>query len=259
MRDKSVALSKILVVLILVAILYGATVFSAIHYYKTAAIDVTRLVLWISSGVAIVTGILAMFKDLLVDFIKAPKLNLLILPDDRRDCHTTSFTDLATGQFQASTHFFRLRVQNIGPSVAESVEVNLERVKTYTEGRFELDQGIVPLRFMWSHWGEKRFEISIPSGTYRHCDLGFIIDPSAPLPPLEPSLDGKVRFWLDVWPRPNVGRTYLLPGRYQIVISAFGKNTKPANLTLEVGWKGLWHSDIAQTLSEDFSIKVIKK
>jgi hypothetical protein len=106
----------------------------------------------------------------------------------------------------------------------------------------------MPLRLFWSHWRQARFELSIPSGAYRHCDLGFILDPNAKGFALPPQENGKLLFWFDVFLRPNTGRTSLLPGQYQILISAFGKNAKRASLRLELKWNGLWDNTIEKVL-----------
>jgi hypothetical protein len=70
------------------------------------------------------------------------------------------------------------------------------------------------------------------------------------MPP--PTENGELLFWFDVFARPNTGRTSLLPGQYQITVSAFGKNVGRSSLEVELEWKGLWHDDIDAMLFDSF-------
>jgi hypothetical protein len=150
----------------------------------------------------------------------------------------------------ADVYYFRFRVENYGWSTAEDVEVSIEEVKKFQGKGYEIDQDFMPLRLVWSHWKMERPEMSIPSGAYRHCDFGFIIDPNAPHTPLPTKENDELLFWLDVFLRPNTGRTSLLPGKYQITISAFGKNVKRTTYVLEMEWKGIWALSIQEILTK---------
>jgi hypothetical protein len=48
--------------------------------------------------------------------------------------------------------------------------------------------------------------------------------------------------------QPNTGRTSLLPGQYQVNVSAFGRNAKGTMLMIELDWKGKWYEDIDDLL-----------
>jgi hypothetical protein len=61
--------------------------------------------------------------------------------------------------------------------VADGVEVYLEDVRKFVNGKYEKDEDFMPLRLHLTHWKSQRYELDIPSGTYRHCDFGFIIEP----------------------------------------------------------------------------------
>ncbi len=149
-----------------------------------------------------------------------------------------------------TAQYFRLRIQNVGWRTAEDVEVTLEGVERFHDGQFALDIQFMPLRLFWSHWREHRFELSIPPGTYRHCDLGFVLDPAAPMPPLRPCDNNQLQFWFDVFSRPNTGRTSLLPGRYRFTVSAFGRDVTIASRTIEVTWNGIWHDSFSEMLRD---------
>lgn len=210
----------------------------------------------ITSGVAIVTGILALVKDPVLNAINSPRLKISFYPRDKRDCHATFFADKKTGLSIAKTHYFRLRIENLGQKAAEDVEVTVEEVRKFNGNDYEIDTDFMPLRLFWSHWRNSRYEISIPSGAYRHCDLGFIIDPLASGIEPKPTENAKLLFWLDVFLRPNTGCTSLLPGRYRVVLSAFGRNVSRSSLTAELDWRGDWHDRIEDLL--DKSLIIIK-
>jgi hypothetical protein len=221
---------------------YAAVVVSVVFYWACLTPPVaTPLAI---AGAAIVTGLIALLKDPIAVAINSPKLKIRFFPYDKRDCHATRFSNSATGEIVANTHYFRVRIENIGWRTAEDVEVTLEEVKRFSEGDFIVDTDFMPLRLYWSHWRQNRSEIPIPAGAYRHCDLAFVLDPESKTPPNPPAEDGKVLLWFDVFPRPNTGRTSLLPGKYQILLSAFGKNVRRASLKIEFEWKGLWRADI---------------
>lgn len=204
----------------------------------------------IAAGVAVVTSILALLKDMIMEAINRPRLVVRFLPYDKRDCHATDFRDRKTGAVLAKAHYFRLRIENVGWRTADDVEVTLEEVKRLKTGRFSIDSNFMPLKLLWSHWRGARYEISIPPDAYRHCDFGFIVEPTATVGTLPPTENGELLFWFDVFTRPNTGRTSLLPGRYQITVSAFGKNVGRSSLTVELEWKGLWHDDIDAMLRD---------
>ncbi len=229
---------------------YAAVALSALCYWGilTPAVAVAL----ISAGVAVVTGLIALVKDAFAAVINAPQLTIRFFPYDKRDCHATAFRDSHTGALIAKTHYFRVRVENRGWRTSEDVEVTLEEVQRFQNGKFVIDTDFMPIRLFWSHWRDSRYEIPIPTGAYRHCDLGFIIEPTARGSGLPAQENNKLLFWFDVFLRPNTGRTSLLPGRYRITLSAFGKNVKRSSLTLELEWMGLWHDDIDTMFRDSF-------
>jgi hypothetical protein len=229
---------------------YGIVVLLALQYAHT--VDYPIAASLITAGVAIVTGIVALMKDTIWDTINRPHLRIRFYPYDKRDCHATAFRNQATGATVAKTHYFRLRVENVGWRSAQDVEVTLESVKRSVNRHFVVDTDFMPLRLLWSHWREKRYEISMPAGAYRHCDFGFVVDPAARSFNLPATEDNALLFWFDVFLRPNTGRTSLLPGRYRVTLSAFGRNVKGTALTIDLEWKGEWHDDIDSMLKKSF-------
>jgi hypothetical protein len=233
---------KIALFLVLIVSAYAAVVVSVVCYSDPKNFPLAASL--IAAGVAVITSLLALLKDMIMEAINRPRLVARFLPYDKRDCHATAFRDINTGALLAKAHYFRLRIENVGWRTADDVEVTLEEVKRFENNRFLVDPDFMPLRLFWSHWRESRYEISIPPDAYRHCDFGFILEPTVTLATPSPTENGVLLFWFDVFRRPNTGRTSLLPGRYQITVSAFGKNVGRSSLRIELEWKGLWDDDI---------------
>lgn len=235
-------------VIVLIMSGYAAVVASVVLYSDPKNFPLAASL--IAAGVAVLTSIIALLKDMIMEAINRPRLVVRFLPYDKRDCHATAFRDMNSGALLAKTHYFRLRIENIGWQTADDVEVTLEEVKRFENKRFSVDPDFMPLRLFWSHWRESRYEISIPPGAYRHCDFGFILEPTVTLATPSATENGVLVFWFDVFRRPNTGRTSLLTGRYQITVSAFGKNVGRSSLTIELEWKGLWDDDIEVMLRD---------
>ncbi|MBI5115311.1 hypothetical protein HZA56_02455 [Candidatus Poribacteria bacterium] len=235
---------KISIALLLVFLAYASVIMPVFYYIDR--LDISTVIPLIGSGVAIVTGILALLKDFILDSVNHSVLKLDFFPHDKRDCHATKFTNPDTGQFIARVQYFRVRVVNYGWTTAEDVEVNLEEVRKFSDNGYETDQDFMPLRLFWSHWKQHRFELSIPSGTFRYCDFGFVQEPNS----RGAQENAQLLFWFDVFMRPHAGRTTLLPEKYEIKLVAFGKNARPTKIEICIDWKGIWDDNIDEFLKK---------
>ena len=235
---------------------YGAVVVFVLENSKATTPPVT--VSMISAGVALVTGVIALLREPVLTAIRRPSLCSSFWPNDKRDCHATQFKDKNGGAFLANAHYLRLRIENAGSRSADKVEVTIEEVRQFVGSKYEIDHGFMPLRLMWSHWPDPQYESSIPPDAYRHCDLGFAVQPSPePLRGAPHSSEsGKLLFWLSTLLRQNAGRTSLLPGKYRLLLSASGKDVARRTLVLEVEWKGIWYDEIDKMLKR--SILILK-
>jgi hypothetical protein len=240
---------RLAICIIVLSIVYFVSIYSLISY--STRLGESYVTPFVASGIAAITSIIALLKDLIIGFLTAPYLRIKIFPYDKRDCHLTQIIDPNTGQFRANAYYFRLRVYNEGFKTAEDVEVTLEEVVT-KEGNIEASY--MPLRLLWSHWRNTRYELSIPSDTYRHCDFAYILDRkiSDDTPATK---DGNFILWFDVFIRPNTGKTYLLPGEYKIKLSAFGRNAKKAEINIGLLWRGQWKENIGELLDSSLIIK----
>ncbi len=206
--------------------------------------------------IAALTAILSLFKDMIISSIFCPVLQLKLILFEP-DCLMTQFTD---GE---KVYYFRLRVCNLGLRSAEEVEVVLEKVEIFEDGQYKYSGDYMPLPLMWSHWRKQVENTNIPSGTFRHCDLGFILEPSNNIinidsGPVYSHQNNKLLFWFDTRLRPNAGSTYLLPGKYKIEISAFGKNIQRETLRFIVDWKGAWEKELKVLIPKSLSFSKIR-
>lgn len=237
---------KIFAVILLVILGYAIPICLILR--SANQFETTITASFIAAAVAMVTGILALLKDFILDIINAPSLKAEFFPYDNRDCHATQF---GNGD---KVHYFRIRIKNNGWRAAEDVEVTLEEVRVLLHNQYEIDKDFMPLRLFWSHWRETRYELNIPPGAYRHCDLGFVLEPGATAIGLPATINNHHQFWFDVFLRPNTGKTSLSSGQYQIIISASGKNVGQQRLTIEIKWIGGWQGTIEDLYRHNLKI-----
>jgi hypothetical protein len=235
-----------IILIVLVAGIYALAIWYAVRLGRK--LDPAYVAALIGAAVSIVTSLLALLKVPIIAFLFSPELRISIFPDDQRDCHTTSLRDQVTGNLKAPAHYFRLRIENNGLSTAKNVEVSLEKVEELKDNQYELNKDFMPLRLLWSHWRNHRWELSIPPGTYRHCDLGYIVGPNDNN--IACCENGTHVFWFDVMIRPNAGRSSLVPGTYRITVSAFGDNARRSKLAIILEWKGIWKETLAELYQE---------
>jgi hypothetical protein len=227
---------------------YGGAIAIILARTRAQPVDSSTVALF-GGGVALVTGLIALLKDTVFDAIDKPRLAISFWPFDRRDCHTTTFNDRETGRTLCRAHYFRLRIENHGARSAHDVEVAIEEVRVWKNRKYVTDEDFMPLRLVWSHWKGIRHEVSIPPDTYRHCDLGFVLEPKDITGHVYPKGPSGHLFWLETIVRPNAGRTNLLPGTYRIVLSASGRDVPSTKKIIDLRWEGLWKEDIDDLLA----------
>lgn len=236
---KSNPILKGTLIVILVISLYGLIGY---HFHKYGIQTLTY-------AFAALTAILALFKETATSYILRPEL-CVKLRCAAPDCHKTSF-----GQFE--THYFRLRIENIGTRSAEDVEVSIESVKVRQNDSYSQDDNYVPMHLLWSLWRLKIESMNIPGGAYRFCDLGFVLHPSTPTlqidtGPVYPNdQDSRLLFWFDSRFRPNAGTTFLSPGQYQLEIAAFSKNITKTSIKLNIDWQGGWETTTDDMMNKE--------
>src|SRR3990172_10177003 len=227
-RKKAPPITKGFLVIALIAAVYGLLGYR-FHSQGIQTITYTF---------AAITAIFALFKETASNYILRPELNIKLICG-APNCNKTSF-----GWHEI--HYFRLRVENIGTRSADNVEVAIESVKMLQKGCYVQDDNYVPMQLLWSLWRKDIPSMNIPGGTYRFCDLGFILHPSAPAfqidtgPVYPKNQTSQLLFWFDSRFRPNAGTTHLTPGQYQLEISAYGKDVPRTVFYLHLDWRGGW-------------------
>lgn len=248
--------------LVIVFVPFLAALVFVLYYsfaYSQAESTSARAAPLVTAGVAVIAAVIALIREPIYRFLSAPTLVIEFLPSDRRDCHSTVITEKDSRRELSPAHYFRVRVKNDGWRTAENVEVSIEEIKRFRDGKYHTDMDFMPLRLPWSYWREHRTELSIPSGTYRHCDFGFILHRTIDLWPgmlLRAKENDHFLFWLDVLVRPNAGRTSLLPGKYMISLIAFGTNAKQASINIGLEWTGKWRDNIDELLRDELKIQI---
>lgn len=178
------------------------------------------------------------------------------------DCNLMPITNPQTGA-QATCHYFRIRVHNIGKSSAETVEVFIEQIqRRRADGTFERWQNFLPLNLVWSHYVQPYFA-KIPPQVYKHCDLGHIIDPDLrnlfpgeDCPPLNlPESQTVMSLALIVLPSTG---TYLLPaGFYRLTLVAAAANAELTRRFMEINLTGQWFPDEQRMFREGIGVRLL--
>jgi hypothetical protein len=125
---------KITLLIALIVSAYAGVVVSVVYYSDAKNFALAASL--IAAGVAVITSIVALMKDMIMEAINHPRLVVRFFPYDKRDCHATDFRDRNTGAVLAKAHYFRLRIENIGWRTADDVEVTLGRSETFRKARF---------------------------------------------------------------------------------------------------------------------------
>ena len=163
------------------------------------------------------------------------------------------------------TYYLRLRVVNNGNDKAESVELfaaELSRQKA--DGTFDRVNSFLPMNLVWSHYGGV-FLSAISPDTYKHCDLGHIVDPKMrDRVPIEkkPWTDDEVAhddaiLSLNTAVLPHTKSYLIRPGVYRLVVILAAANAKPFRKTLEINLTGDWYDDEEKMLAEGIGIMVL--
>lgn len=209
----------------------------------------------------VVALVIAVFHEHLGILLWHPTLQIL-LENRPPDCHLTTLTNLRTGA-QASCYYFRLRVRNSGNASAETVEVFVEEIhRRRADGTFERWQDFLPLNLVWTHYGQPYFP-KIPPQTYKHCELGHIVDPSLRQqfagedhPSLGVSQSQAV-MCLDLIVRPATGTHLIRPGVYRLVVVAVAANANAIRRTIDLNLTGNWFADESRMFREGIGLSLL--
>jgi hypothetical protein len=124
----------------------------------------------------------ALFQEQLRSLIWRPRLDASIQTSPP-DCVAVPFNQYGpTGLIaSASSYYFRVRIENRGNRSAQRVEVFGAELRQRTpSGTWVVVPTFLPMNFVWSNTGPTRTILypQIMPGTFRHVDIGHIIDPA---------------------------------------------------------------------------------
>jgi len=228
---------------------------------------------WISAVGTLVmalVAIVAIFQDKIRAWLMRPRLrvSISVAPPD---CQKTKMryslpspdVNAPARERMADVYYFRLRVSNSGNQKAESVEVFVAQLsRQQADGSFRVVDSFLPMNLVWAHLGGMLFPAIAP-GTYKHCDLGYILDPQS-----RKMIPGEHTTWPNVPPDKTIltldtvvkpyTLSYLLPfGTYHLVILVAAANAKAIKNTLEVRVTGDWYDDEREMLGQGIGIRLL--
>lgn len=171
---------------------------------------------------------------------RSPKLSIsfkLASPD----CHITQ----AKGKsVEFSVYYFRFLVENVGKTQADDCEVLLEKVsKENSAGEMIEWENFTPVNLKWSGIRDPIYR-TIQPGRKIYCDIGRIPHPDYKYKSIYRKANNedqkKNKFAFELPEKYYSQWDCLLPGRYKITISIYGKNTKKITKSFSISWSGKW-------------------
>lgn len=170
-------------------------------------------------------------------------------------------------QEDVESYYFRLKIRNTGREKAESVEVFAARLlRRQADGSFKEVESFLPMNLTWAHYREV-FLPAISPGTYKHCNLGHVIDPvkRVQIASVYPSWAEHI-IWEDVHPKETIlsldtavkprTKSHLLPpGTYRLAITVAAANARPVKEQFEIRLTGDWYKDEDIMLGEGVVVR----
>lgn len=222
---------------------------------------------WLTAVGTLLLAIVAVFQDKIRHWVLSPKLNISC-SNDPPDCHKTIYKmiDHTTGQviLAAECYYFRIRVHNTGDRSAENVQVFAEELSVkQIDGTFKALNSFIPMRFNWANLGKPVMDYILPQ-TYRHCDIGHILDPvlrrQFPMeddPRLGVSATNTI-LSCDLEVKPFTMTHLIPPGDYRLCLSIGATNAiYPIKEFLSIYISGQWFTNETQMLSVGTTLKVL--
>ncbi|MCL4546384.1 MAG: hypothetical protein M1576_01415 [Deltaproteobacteria bacterium] len=185
----------------------------------------------IPSIVALLLGVAGIFQDRIRYWFYKPKLVVVIV-----NYH------LKQGRINGSDsyHNFLFKIENIGKSSMEDVEVLIKEIwKLKEKSREGID--FIPLKLKWKNYGSNLTMPKIPSFVYEYADFGYVDKPIESEPLL-------IKFQIDN------SAIELYQGRYEIKIRFSANNIEPEEITYNLEIKNTWVDD-GKNIKEMLSIE----
>ncbi len=219
----------------------------------------------------LILAFVALFRDSIWRFILKPIIDVkfdLSSPD----CFMSELHKLKEEKTIDTMNIFhyRLRIINRGKSPAKNIEIiTLDIMKKKGRHFYQIDSFLSD-NLDWSSSSAKTnaeakiyYDFIFP-GTFKHCELGHILDPEKrhlissennPKLPIKPK--DETIFSFNVATRYNNLYYLVAPGTYRIRVLVAGENFKPIKKEYELEITGKWFEDEGRMLSNGVKVKVI--
>jgi hypothetical protein len=231
---------------------------------------------WFTGFATLFLAFIALFKDTVLMWIQKPKIYIEfeLRPPD---CFKSQIIHAHPEQIDQNKvelkrvefymFYYRLRIINNGKSPAKNVEVAIRDIKKKKGNSFERMDFVLDDNLDWASSkliaGRKSvmyYEFISP-GTFKHCELGHILDPSKRY--LDPSEDKKqiskdeTIFAFNVMTRYHSLYHIIDPGTYRFKIIVAGENFVALEKIYELEITGKWFEDEDKMLNEGLKFKEI--
>jgi len=229
--------------------------------------DIGTLAQWAGATATSIAVVVALFKEELVRKWRSPKLAASVRLR-APDCNKTPLFIRTTAVEQGTLHektiefdcfYFRIWIENVGNQRAESVQVYAAKLlKRHADGIFREVEGFLPMNLRWAHGVNPNTptifaEINPKMG--KHCDLGRIVDPKAPIDRLEGVPKDRTILHLDVEVEPATLSHLLPPDVYEIHLRIAAANVNPVEKILEINVQGSWFAEQAKMFADGIGIR----
>ena len=209
----------------------------------------STLAQWLGAVGTILAVIVALFKDLIIAWRRAP---ILVATCTKETPWTLRTPIMVHGQvpvhgdvtWGGDCYFVRIKVENTGRSRAEKVQVSAQRLsKRGADNRFVDLPTILPLNLKWANLGVPILDGISPKMSY-FSDVFSLCDPGNPLQrrpagALPTSTVAQLQLEVD----PFTDTHLLTPGTYRLALRIAAANVEPVDHTIEFTHTGAWVQD----------------
>lgn len=209
---------------------------------------------WIQIGTTIVLAGTAFLAPYVLERWKfsyrAPKLKIKfkLAPPD---CHQTQ---MIGPNLSYPVYYFRFLVENTGKTQAEDCEVFLEKIyKENSAEKMVEVKNFSPVNLKWSGIRDS-FKRLIQPGKGMYCDIGRIQHPDHIYKSAYRNISERDqksnKFIFELPERYYSQWDCLVPGKYELIISVYSKNSEKVTRQFSLSWTGNWEDEEPNIFNE---------
>ena len=175
------------------------------------------------------------------------------------DCHKTKFrldkVRINNQEVIFPVYYFRFRIKNSGMSQADSCQVFLEKIfKENSASEMIEYKNFTPVNLKWSG-ATGTIEKNIYPDKATHCDLGRIHHPKynyiSAYKDISDNEQKLNKFAFELGENPLYSQSdCLIPGKYELIVSVYSKNSKKVTRKFTLSWSGIWKDDESEMFNE---------